>query len=76
MILQDVTTSDMIALAKTERDGVMYYEWDLAISPKVCAQEKLLIQGLCFPDTVRALPISLHLPATAVVCVTRLSAEC
>ena len=41
---------------KTERDGVMYYEWDLAISPKVCAQEQLLIQGLCFPDTVREAP--------------------
>jgi len=49
---KDVTTADMIALVKTERDGVMYYEWDLAISPKVCAQEQLLIQGLCFPDTV------------------------
>jgi len=46
----------MIALVKTERDGVMYYEWDLAISPKVCAQEQLLIQGLCFPDTVREAP--------------------
>jgi hypothetical protein len=53
---QDVTTADMLSLVKTERDGVMYYEWDLAISPKECAKEQLLIQGLCFPDTVRTCP--------------------
>jgi len=74
--LQDVTTADMIALVKTERDGVMYYEWDLAISPKVCAQEQLLIQGLCFPDTVRTLPIPSLTSRRRRRCVIRLSAEC
>jgi hypothetical protein len=77
ILLQDVTTADMIALAKMERDGVIYYEWDLAISPKVCAQDQLLIQGLCFPDTVRTFPsLQRHLPATTVVCEIRPPTKC
>lgn len=58
---QELATGDLVGLGKDQRDGVTFYEWDIALSPKTCPQEKQLIQGLCFPDTVRGVDSCEHI---------------
>ena len=44
--------ADVVGLKKETRGGLLFYEWDLALSPKECGMEQTLVQGVCFPDKV------------------------
>jgi len=49
---KELIYADNIALVNTTRGNVRYYEWDFALSPKECADDKQIVRGICFPDEV------------------------
>jgi len=51
-IPKDLLSGDLVGAKKETRAGQIFYDFDLALSPKICPQSQQLIQGLCFPDTV------------------------
>ena len=50
--MQELYAADVVGLKKETRGSTLFYEWDLAISPKECGLQQTLVQGVCFPDKV------------------------
>jgi len=49
---EELYAADVVGLKKETRNGMLFYEWDLALSPKECGMQQTLVQGVCFPDKV------------------------
>mmetsp|Transcript_11981 Transcript_11981/g.15022 ORF Transcript_11981/g.15022 Transcript_11981/m.15022 type:complete len:219 (-) Transcript_11981:8-664(-) len=44
---------DIVAARKrTDQNGIIYYDWDLAVSPLECPKEQQLVVTTCLPDEV------------------------
>ena len=46
---KDLERADMVAAAKRKSNGITFYDYDLALSPKTCGQE---MATACLPEKV------------------------